>query len=273
MTISELLNILCFPTPIAETILPILQKDSSRISKLSTDAYSGEDFEFPINKYDPLDRLLVVIYLLIGKYEEYTQLGTPSDIINTTFRDVTLRASLYHQTNASVGLSEDDAIWFRHIMNKKLFQIGPLQFQPFEMIYLDEETIGEAYMSFPGSIKTALPPGTPVINCHIPRGTNLSPACVSASLRQAQSLFQCLYPNTDFKAFLCYCWLLFPDMCAILDTSSNIRKFAERFTIIGTCNDIEQAAECLFPNTTLYQLALDHPEKFGYACGIMKMNQ
>lgn len=273
MTLSELMNILHFPTPVEAAVLSHLKNDSSRIAGLSADAYSGEDFAFPILQYAPMDRLLAVIYLLIEKYEEYIQSGIPAEITNATFRDVTLRASLYYQSCNSVGLSKDDVVWFRHIMNKKLFQIGPLQFQPFEMIYLDEETIGESYMSFPGNIKIVLSPGTPVINCHIPRGTDLNPARVSASLLQARSLFHNLYPDVDFKAFLCYSWLLFPDMCAILGTNSNIRKFAERFTIIGTCNDKDQAMECLFPDTSLHQLALDKPEKFGYACGIIRMTQ
>ena len=33
-------------------------------------------------------------------------------------------------------------------LNVVIFKIGSLQFQPFEMIYLDEETIGEPYMTF-----------------------------------------------------------------------------------------------------------------------------
>lgn len=204
MTLTELINILHFPAPIEAAILPHLKNDSNRIASLSANAYARENLAFPILQYVPLDRLLAVVYLLVEKYGEYTQSGVPAAITNATFRDVTLRASLYYQSYNSVGLSEEDVTWFRHIVNQQLFQIGPLQFQPFEMIYLDEETIGEAYMCFPGNIKTELPPGTPVINCHIPRGTDLSPAFVSASLLQARSLFHSLYPDIDFKAFLCY---------------------------------------------------------------------
>ncbi len=52
-------------------------------------------------------------------------------------------------------------------MNVSIFKISSLQFQPFEMIYLDEETIGEPYMAFTKEQKESLPNGLPVINCHI----------------------------------------------------------------------------------------------------------
>jgi len=48
------------------------------------------------------------------------------------------------------------------------------------MIYLDEETIGEDYMVYSETQKRALPKGTPVINCHIQEGADLSAPDVQA---------------------------------------------------------------------------------------------
>lgn len=42
-------------------------------------------------------------------------------------------------------------------MNVAIFKVGSLQFQPFKMIYLDEETIGEPYMSFTAEQKKLCP--------------------------------------------------------------------------------------------------------------------
>lgn len=163
-------------------------------------------------------------------------------------------------------------------MNVAIFKIGALQFQPFEMIYLDEETIGEPYMIFAKEQKEALPSGTPVINCHIQQGANLSPQAVVASFQSSKHFFTTCFPAVQYKAFLCYSWLLYPPMVKHLSEKSNIKQFAANFSIIGDCNDSEQAIEYLlgqrtneFPAnaTTLQKLASDHIEMFGFACGII----
>ena len=87
------------------------------------------------------NRLAVITCLLTEKYDAYREKGTPGDVIIETFKDVSLRAGLYREKTGEAGLSKDDVIWFRHIMNINIFKLGTLQFQPFEMIYLDEETL------------------------------------------------------------------------------------------------------------------------------------
>ena len=92
-----------------------------------------------------------------------------------------------------------------------LFFICALQFQPFKMIYLDEETIGEPYMIFSKQQKQTLPAGAPVINRHIQQGANLRPKAVDASFCGARRFFAAHFP-ARFEAFLCYSWLLYsPD--------------------------------------------------------------
>ena len=271
MNLTELFPILNFPSPIEKTILELLESDFSRISMLCKTAYTGDDFQFPIRNYTPSDRLLTLLDLLPCQYNDYIHLDIPEHIIIDTFQDVVHRASLYFQRHDSVGLSEDDVIWFRHIINKNIFKVGSLQFQPFEMIYLDEETLGEEYMHFSPKWKSQLPPGASVINCHIPAGTDLSNENVSASLSNAIALFQKLYPSTRFAAFLCYSWLLYPAMHTEFSPDSKILQFSNRFEIIGTCADTDQAMEYIIPNSTLAQKIKDHPEHFGFACGIISL--
>ena len=93
-----------------------------------------------------LDELAKPAYLLIRKYGEYEKAKIPDQVIFDTFGDVSLRAALYYKKTGKTGISKEDVIWFRHIMSVAIFKIGSLQFQPFKMIYLDEETIGEPYM-------------------------------------------------------------------------------------------------------------------------------
>ena len=265
MTLSQLLSILHYPAPIEQAIYLAFRDNFDEISRFSVNSYAEG---FPIAGLSPFRRLLAVNYLLLEKHEEYAVLGVPHSIINDTFRDVTLRASRYFAVEKAPGLSENDAIWFRHIINCQIFKVGPLQLQPFKMIYLDEETLGEPYMTFSPVQKVALPAGTPVINCHIPHGADLTLERVTASFIQAKALFSELYPNTCFRAFLCYSWLLYPKMQPLLPETSNIRQFSSRFQIIASCPDTEQAKENIRPNTPLYESFIQNPNHFGFACGI-----
>lgn len=272
---TEILKILQFPADIAGIVEAQLYSQADYLEANAPDAYLGAIPNIPIAALSPMNRLLTVIWLLQDKHERYRRLGVPDATICDTFRDVTLRVQLYYKKHHEIGLSDEDVIWFRHIMNVSIFQIGPVQFQPFEMIYLDEETIGEEYMTFTPAQKKLLPPGSPVINCHIPYGTNLDPVKVSDAFSQANVLFQKLYPDTAFLGFLCYSWLLYPDMQQLLSYRSRIRQFADRFTILSSCPDPEQALENLFYfdskcNTSLQKAARNHPELFGFACGIIE---
>ena len=227
----------------------------------------------------PLTRLAVITYLLIRKYDEYKGRGISDHVIFDTFRDVSLRAALYCRRTNKAGISKEDVIWFRHIMNVAIFKIGSLQFQPFQMIYLDAETIGEPYMSFTEEQKKSLPERTPVLNCHIQQGADLSPESVDFSFRMAKEFFMEHFPKERYKAFLCYSWLLYPPMLKRLGEDSNIKQFADRFSIIGDCPDSEQAREFLFSDgtrkeisvkaTSLQKLALQYPKELGFACGII----
>ena len=142
----KILEILGLSPKTEKAVLAVLSKKQT--AKICENAYSGEAPDYPILKRKPLTRLAVLINLLSEKYEEYLSLGVPGKVIAETFRDVTLRAEIFEAKTGKTGISKEDAIWFRHIINCKIFKIGVLQFQPFEMIYLDEEILGEAYMVF-----------------------------------------------------------------------------------------------------------------------------
>ena len=278
LPLNKLFEELAFPAEIEVAIIKKIYQQN--IAEIATSAYSGEGFDFALCRRMPMTRLAVITFLLLQKYSEYKAKGTPDRIVFDTFQDVSLRAGLYYKKTGKVGISKEDVIWFRHIMGVNIFKIGVLQYQPFEMIYLDEETTGEPYMTFDAEQKAALPNGAPVINCHIQKGANLVPDAVQQSLDHAKMFFQTYFPNRRFRAFLCYSWLLYPPMIRQLPAQSNIRRFAERFSIIGNCNDAAQAKENLFDGgqrpaaesmTSLQKLALDHIEQFGYSCGIIKI--
>lgn len=281
MTLEKMISELRYTSEIEQAVLLKIRKDKNLIDEMAETAYQGEDFHFALCRRMPLTRLAVVTYLLLRKYDDYKAKQIPDSIIFDTFRDVSLRANLYFQKSGKIGLSKKDVIWFRHIMNAAIFKIGALQFQPFEMVYLDEETIGEPYMTFAKEQKEALPGGTPVINCHIQQGVDLSRQAVGAAFQNANDFFAAFFPAVHYQAFLCYSWLLYPPMLNHLCEKSNIKQFARIFTIIGSCNDPEQAIKFLFGDgtgkelpsnaTSLQKLAFEQKECFGFACGIIKI--
>lgn len=279
LSLEKLLNELQYPEPIRKAVEETLSKPD--MQEIAENAYTGEGFDYPLCAQMPLTRLAVVTRLLQKKYGAYQEVGVQDEIIFETFRDVTLRANLYYQKTKEVGISRGDVTWFRHIMHVNMFKIGVLQFQPFEMLYLDEETIGEPYMTFSREQKQLLPNGTPVINCHIQRNADLAPERVTASLKKAKTFFAQHFPEQRFQAFLCYSWLLYPQMTKRLPPESKIHQFAAQFEVIGACNDSEQAIENLFDDgireelpqmSALQRMAIEHIEWFGFACGIVQWN-
>ena len=278
LSLNKLLEELSFLSEIEVAVKKRISEKT--IAEIAASAYSGEDFNFALCRRMPMTRLTVITFLLLQKYGEYKAKGVSDRIIFDTFKDVSLRARLYYIRTGKVGISKEDVIWFRHIMNVNIFKIGSLQFQPFEMVYLDEETIGEPYMTFDTEQKTKLPSGTPVINCHIQQGADLTPCIVQQSMDGAKSFFQTHFREKHFLAFLCYSWLLYPPMTKQLSMQSNIRLFAKRFSIIGYCDDSTQAKSYLFEDrqrpdadkmTSLQKMAVNHTERFGFACGIISL--
>lgn len=270
MDIEKIFKELRFLPVVEASIRSEIAKDSIR--GIAKTAYEGEDFHFRLLEQKPGVRLAVIVYLLQSKYEEYKRMRVPELVIWDTFRDVSLRAGLYYEKYGEAGIEEDDVIWFRHIMNVQIFQIGVLQYQAFEMMYPEE---GGLCMKFSEEQKRLLPEHSPVINCHIQKGADLSYEAVGDSLKAATEFFGNIFPEIQYRAFVCYSWLLYPPMTAVLPEMSRIRRFAGRFQIIGSCGWQEQAMEnlCGSRETALTKIAEENKEIFGFACGIISFRE
>lgn len=278
MTLKEILSRLEFSNEIRYQLEEKADSNAAIWKKIAKVAYQGENFDFLLCHRSPFERLAVVVFLMTEKYDSYRKLGISDDIIDDTFQDLTLRAEIYFKQTGKAGITEDDVVWFRHIMNAEIFKIGSIQFQCFRMLYLDGPQTEAFYMIYSDGVKKWLKPGTPVINCHIQQGADLSDESVTQSFDQACKFFKRYFPEKNYSYFLCYSWLLYPPMTTNLPLDSHIRNFAGRFQIIGTCTDTEQAMGNLFTEgesgkqeTCLQQMARLHPERFGFACGIISL--
>lgn len=72
-------------------------------------------------------------------------------------------------------------------------------------------------------------PGDDYVSVHIPSNGSFDAETVEKSLNEGREFFKMLYPESDFKAFMCISWLLASELKEILKPTSNIVKFQDRF--------------------------------------------
>lgn len=72
-------------------------------------------------------------------------------------------------------------------------------------------------------------PGDDYISVHIPGHGDFEPELLQRSLDDGREFLKRLYPDMNFKAFMCISWLLSPELEALLKPSSNILSFQNRF--------------------------------------------
>lgn len=256
------------------------QRNYGRMEVLASRAYEGENPDFPICRLMPLSRLAVLVWKLTKIRQNYLKLGVSEEIYRDTIGDIALRQRLYYTKNGKIGLSKGDCIWFRHLVYGKIFKLGVLQFQPFEMVYLDEVLEEESGFRYSDGLRSLLLAGSPVVNVHIQKGADLEAQKVADSFALARTFFRKVFPDKAFEAFVCYSWLLYPGLREILPARSRILAFADFFEILGVSKNRDQAVERIFgkrfrakaeypQNTSLQRAALKRMDSLGYAIGLI----
>ncbi|MBP7213980.1 MAG: DUF5596 domain-containing protein [Anaerolineaceae bacterium] len=255
-------------------------RNAERMDALANEAYQGEIPDFPICKLKPLSRLAVLIWKLEEIWQKYQAAGVDRKVFADSASDIALRARIYFEKTGKVGLSRGDCVWLRHLVNEQIFKLGVLQFQPFQMLYLDEDDKGETWFNYLDGIKERLPEGCPVVNVHIQKGADLSPEKVADAFSLARAFFRKHFPERQFEAFVCFSWLVDPFLKTILPAESRIVQFGSVFEIIGWARDNNQAVERIFgkrwrkksdfpQDTSLQIAALKHLNNLQYTCGII----
>ncbi len=278
--LESILNKMNFSIDVKTKILYYVKMNEEFVINVSNESYEGDIPNFLICKRKPFTRLVVVVYKLVELKNRYDNLGIPEDIFYDTVSDITLRQEIYFDNKACIGLSKNDVIWFRHLFNMVIFKLGTLQFQIFHMIYLDEDVVEGGYMKFDSAQKEKLSSGAPVINVHIQKDADISPTACDNSFEKAENFFSKYFPKHNYKAFICYSWLLYSGNQKLLNQNSNILNFAKRFEIISEINDKEEAIGRIYGNnyrkksdfpqkTALQKNALNNFNNLGYACGII----
>ena len=253
------------------------------MADLAANAYESDNRDFPICRLHPLGRLAVLAWMLVEVRGKYEALGVSEGIIADTFSDIALRQRLYFQKTGKVGLSRADCVWLRHLANAQIFKLGVLQYQVWKMFYLESRDDGTPFFVISEAQKAKLPAGTSVLNVHIQKGADLAQEHVTASLRMAKDFFAQHFPETRFRAMVCYSWLLHSGLKDLLPGNSRILRFAENFEIISESGDRTQAVERIFgkrhrrkadcpQQTNLQRAALRDISKLGYALGVIYLD-
>lgn len=254
-----------------------------QMADLAEGAYKGEVPNFPICRLHPLGRLAVIVWQLSEIRQKYEAYGVSAGVINDTISDITLRQRLFYQNTGKVGLSRADCVWLRHLANAQIFKLGVLQYQPTRMYYLENHEDGRPFFVISEAQKARLPAGMPVLNVHIQAGADLNSERVAESLEMAKDFFAQFFPDTRFRAMVCYSWLLHPGLKALLPPNSRILRFAENFEVIIEAADQRQAFERIFgkrfkrkmdfpQKTILQRAALRDPSMLGYALGVIYLD-
>ena len=255
-------------------------RNAERMDALANEAWHGDVPDFPICKLKPLSRLAVLIWKMEEIWQKYQAAGGDRKVFVDSANDIALRARIYFEKTGKVGLSKQDCIWLRHLVNGQIFKLGVLQFQPYQMLYLDVNDKGETWFNYVDGIKERLPEGRPVLNVHIQKGADLSPEKVTESFSLARTFFREYFTEMQFDAFVCFSWLLDPFLGRILPVESRIVRFGSIFEIIGWAKDNNQAVERIFgkrwrkksdfpQETSLQKAALKHFQDLQYTCGII----
>lgn len=277
MKFNEIIKKMDFEEQDKKQLINYIGQYIAKMDDMAQTAYDGELPNFKICKYNPVMRLAVTLFMTEALYNQYQILQIPNSIFFNTIRDISQRSKDYKKDKGVLGLSKDDVIWFRHHMNMKLFTIGGLQFQIFHMVYLEED----GFMCFDDDIKQELPEGCPVLNIHIPKGSNITPNQCDEAFYRAKKFFDLYFPEHKWQAFLCYSWILYPKLKEVLPSESNLRQFANRFEIISSCTYSDQAVECIFgkkymsdidypQNTSLQRSVLKDKTVMGFSSGIIR---
>lgn len=212
--------------------------------------------------------LVLSIRLALEVYENFKKEGFTDEFYFLNMRDIAIWNRSHEKLYGVPGLREIG--WVGMSIQQKLYRIGRLQFEPYE-VENDIEACGKL-----------LKKGSRVLNVHIPEDGRMDPEVCEASFQEAARFFE----DRGYEGagiFICESWLLSPKLKEVLNENSNIIKFQDRFEIYGIIYPFRQAEERIFgkisedkssyPEETTLQKAvktrlLRDPGDFGMGLGI-----
>ncbi|SDF97443.1 acyltransferase domain-containing protein [Marvinbryantia formatexigens] len=200
---------------------PVLADQLDRLTDIRTAPEAYEELKNYFGEDpDNLSLLACSLECAARDYEKYRQKHIPDEIYVDTMKCFT---RFIGECYAETGRYAFDRGWWTYRqLSMTLFRIGALEY---------EWTRYE---------------NKPAIAVHIPSDADFRDASVEESLRQSVEFCKKYYPEYTGCRYTCDSWLLSPKLGALLDESSNIRKFQRRFDLISTNPDDREFIQWLF---------------------------
>ena len=115
----------------------------------------------------------------------------------------------------------DEMAWLGHHFAGRLFQLGRLQF-----------AFGLWWIPLAAGEECDLEPMAPVLDVHIPDIGPLDPDDCDRSFALARRFFAEHFPSFDYRAFMCFSWLLDDQLGDYLAADTNIMRFQRRWRLV-----------------------------------------
>ena len=177
--------------------------------------------------------LLCIIANFQRTEQLYRTLGWPEDSLREILSDLRCWEPVMLRDRGHYGLSPRLFSWAQDCLTGGVKQFGRLQCNDIHLFALKQSL----YRQPDGSLKMlpAFEKGNPAnpdltygdktINLHIPASGALKASDCMESIRRMCGFCDKFHPDYDYKAIVCYSWLLDPQFAEILPESSNIVQF------------------------------------------------
>ena len=180
-----------------------------------------EDIEPVISqKFSPDDCCRLRLLLIIANFEYmiklYQSKSYPQKMLNSISQDLALWLQQMEIDLGLWGITARLFNWFKDELNGNVKQFVRLQCNDIHY-FAQERTFSEG--------ENSIAPGDPCINLHIPASGALDIAQCLDSLREMVEFSHKFNSDFNFKAIVCYSWLLDPQLQKMLPPDSNIIKF------------------------------------------------
>jgi len=209
-----------------------LLKTPSQLRKfnhIADQIVAGRAVEDP--QWGALLNLALVLELASRLAAAFQKLEIPEDIRLDGFKDIKVWVNFYRNSYGETGVNWPMTGWLTNILRGEVLQFGRLQCNrqfKFEADFTVRQhrltgEIIQAPLDDPAASdpwQLLLSPGDPVINLHIPASGPLDIEQCRESMKRMDKFFK-----GNYKAFVCYSWLLDEQLQQLLPADSNIVRF------------------------------------------------
>ncbi len=178
--------------------------------------YTAESAVLSDNIDEADGNLLKCLFLCEYLEQEYEKRGIARTVLLDTLSDIVIWAKIHRNMTGKFGISEVN--WIKRHFALEIFRIGRLEYCFAGCRFNIDELCVKV--------------GDCILEMHIPGAEPLIVSDCLASLDMAREFFEKHFPDTDWKCFTCYSWLLDDTLENLMNKDANIIKFQHLFKLL-----------------------------------------